>query len=314
MSSDQATLGGDSMATKTGSVGKKKVKFGSLLSVALAPFARRFIAGITLSEALAYVERLSKQGFLFTLDHLGEDVESEGEAKNAAEHYVVMLRALNERHLERNVSLKLSQMGLSTDKGFCQRNLEMIVDAAHALGGFVRVDMEGSPTTDDTLDIVKAVKKNRAVPVGTVVQAMLKRTPDDVLSLLERDITIRLCKGAYKEPREIAHQRMPEIRAAFISMAKRLLTSGLYHGIATHDETIINAIKEFVRENRIEKGSFEFQMLLGIRPKLQKRLVSEGYRLRIYVPFGRSWLPYTLRRIRERKENLWFAIKGFFQP
>ena len=172
--------------------------------------------------------------------------------------------------------------------------------------------MEGSDVTSQTLELVARTKSNRSTPVGSVLQAMLLRTPDDLISMLGKEITIRLCKGAYKEPKGVAHQSMPDIRAAYITLAKRLLTSGLYHGIATHDPTLIEQIKKFVRENNISKDSFEFQMLLGMRPKLQKRLLAEGWNLRLYVPFGRSWLPYTLRRLREKKENVMFLLTSLF--
>lgn len=310
-------------ATRLQTIGDRKMtlngnkpanmKFGSLLSVMLAPFARRFIAGVTLSEALTVVERLVKKGFLTTLDHLGEDVTNETEARVAAEQYVIMLRSLRERGLERNVSLKLSQMGLAIDPEFCLKNLERIVGCAEETGGFVRVDMEGSDTTSKTLEIVRRAKKMRNTPVGAVLQAMLRRTPDDIVCLLESNVTMRLCKGAYKEPSNISFKKMRDIRHEFAADAKRLLTSGLYHGIATHDEKLIDEIKAFAIKNGIRRDQFEFQMLLGIRPALQRRLVADGWRLRLYVPFGRSWLPYTLRRLREKKENMWFFVSSLFK-
>lgn len=311
MSTNSNTIGGK-MATASRPSKTRFMKYGSLLSILLAPFARRFIAGVTLSEALDYVAKLNRSGFATTLDHLGEDVTNEEDAKAAAEQYVIMLRALKEKGLERNVSLKLSQMGLAINDEFCFTNLKHIVDAAEALGGFVRVDMEGSNVTTKTLSIVKMVKQNRSIPVGTVLQAMLKRTSDDVVDMLGREVTIRLCKGAYKEPKEVAYQSMTDIRREFLALTKRLLTSGLYHGIATHDPILIDAVKKFAIEQDIPKDKFEFQMLLGIRPSLQKKLVSEGWRVRIYVPFGRSWVPYTIRRLRERKENVWFMVKNLF--
>lgn len=291
---------------------KKPIRLGSLLSVALAPFARRFIAGTTLTEALNKVAQLNKLGFHTTLDHLGEDVSNVAEAKYAAEEYIIMQKALKERNLDKNVSLKLSQMGLNIDREFCFQNLDRIIKNAEETQGFVRVDMEGSDVTTATLEIVARAKKNRATPVGTVLQAMVLRTPDDIVSMLEKEITIRLCKGAYKEPKGIAHQSMNDIRSAYMTLAKRLLTSGLYHGIATHDPVLIEQVKKFVRENNISKESFEFQMLLGMRPKLQKRLLAEGWKVRLYVPFGRSWLPYTLRRLREKKENVMFLLTSLF--
>lgn len=286
--------------------------FGSFLSTLLFPFAKRFIAGTTLSEALAVVSRLKSEGFLTTLDHLGEDVANVVESSASAEQYVVMLKALKERGCDRNVSLKLTQIGLRVDRGLCAKNLGRIVECAEEMGGFVRVDMEGSDMTDITLDIVSGVKKNRATPVGCVLQAMLRRTPADLVTAIERDTTVRLCKGAYKELAAIAYHNMRDIKRQYVSLAKRLITSNLYHGIATHDKTIIKEIAAFARENKISPENFEFQMLFGIKPKLQKKILAEGFKIRIYVPFGRAWLPYTWRRMRERKENLWFVVKNLF--
>ena len=288
-------------------------RFGSLLSVLLIPFARRFIAGITLAEALGACAKLKAKGFLTTLDHLGESVENAAEAKIAADQYVLMLRALKEKGLERNVSLKLTQMGLAVDPELCFSNVERIVAAAEEIGGFVGVDMEGSDVTQATLDCVHRLKRTRATPVGTVVQAMLKRTPMDVVDLIDRGITIRLCKGAYKEPPDIAYTEMAEIRHQYAALAKRLITSEGYHGIATHDPELIREVMAFARQLKIPPDRFEFQMLLGIRPSLQRRIVAEGWRLRLYVPFGRAWLPYTWRRMREKKENFWFVVKCMFQ-
>jgi len=286
---------------------------GALLSIALAPFARRFIAGTKLSEALDACARLKSCGFSTTLDHLGEDVESPEEARTAARMYVVMLRALRERGLDLNVSLKLTQMGLRIDPELCYENVREIVAAAESMGGFVRIDMEGSDVTQATLDMVNRLKKNRATPVGAVLQAMLKRTPMDAIDLLKREISIRLCKGAYKEPPDIAWQGVADIRHQFASLAKRLLTSGVYCGIATHDEVLIREIISFARMQRIPPDRFEFQMLLGIRPRLQRRIVAEGWRMRIYVPFGRAWVPYTWRRLREKRENAMFVLRSLFQ-
>jgi len=289
------------------------MKFGSLLSTILAPFAKRFIAGVTLADALKKVYSLNKDGFLTTLDHLGESVESPEEAELAAEQYVVILKALKKDGLNLNVSLKLTQIGLDIDPELCFRNLSKVVQTAESVGGFVRVDMEGSDVTQATLDIVDRVKANRATPVGAVLQVMLKRTAMDVIDLIERDTTIRLCKGAYSEPMDIAYQNMDDIREEFVSITKRLLTSGAYHGIGTHDEKLIWRIASFARSQNIAADSFEFQMLLGIKPSLQRKIIAEGWKLRIYVPFGRAWLPYTWRRMRERKENFWFAIKSMVQ-
>lgn len=285
---------------------------GTALSVLLAPFARRFIAGTTLSDALKVAGRLKAEGFLTTVDHLGENVRSAAEAKIAAEQYVLMLKALKDRGLHRNVSLKLSQLGLEIDPAICEQNLSQVVAAAEQHGGFVRVDMEGSDLTQATLDQVLKQKRTRLTPVGAAVQAMLLRTSDDIVRLLEREVTIRLCKGAYKESQEIAVQGHREVQRQFAALAKRLITSELYHGIATHDPMLIEEIAAFARAQKVAPERFEFQMLLGIRPRLQKRLLAEGWRVRIYIPFGRAWVPYTFRRMRERKENMLFVLKSLF--
>ncbi|MBN1282838.1 MAG: proline dehydrogenase family protein [Proteobacteria bacterium] len=285
---------------------------GWTLSTLMAPFARRFIAGTALPDALDALARLKARGFSTTVDHLGEKVESREETEIATGQYVVMLKALKERALDRNISVKLSQLGLDFDVELCAINLERIVKAAEDVGGFVRVDMEGSDLTGRTIEMVLRMKRTRLTPIGVALQAMLIRTPEDALSLIGREIPIRLCKGAYREPARVALQRMEDVQRAFISIAKRLLTTGLRHGIATHDPWLIEEIKKFAAAQGIAKDRFEFQMLYGIRRRLAQSLVAEGYRVRIYVPFGRSWVPYTWRRIRERKENLMFIVKHFF--
>lgn len=291
---------------------RQSKKLGAIMSRLLAPFARRFIAGITLADALATAEALKAQGYRTTIDHLGESVVSAEEANRAALQYLIILRALKEKGLDRNVSVKLSQIGLELDSSLCVANLKKIAEAAEAIHGFVRVDMEGSNATSKTLDVVRAVKNNRSTPVGAVLQAMLKRTPIDLVGLLETEIGVRLCKGAYKEPEEIAFKDMREIRRQYLALAKRLITSGSYQAIATHDEYLVREIISFARSQKIASDKFEFQMLLGIERSLQKKIITDGWRLRIYVPFGRAWAPYTWRRIRERKENLWFVIKNLF--
>jgi proline dehydrogenase len=275
-------------------------------------FARRWIAGLTLAHALDVVEDLNRRGFFTTLDHLGEDVTNKEEANTSTDQYIAILHALKERNLDRNVSVKLTQLGLAIDPELCAKNLGRIVSAAVEVGGFVRVDIEGSQWTTATFDVVKKVKTN-AAPVGAAVQAMLMRSPEDVAGLIDRDIPIRLCKGAYKEPPSIAHQKHEDIVKHYIALMKRMLTSSIYHGIATHDENIIEATKRFTKENNIARDAFEFQMLMGMRRKLQKNLIDDGWRLRIYVPFGKRWLPYMLRRLREKRENLWFFVSHLFK-
>lgn len=287
-------------------------RLGTLVSILLAPFARRFIAGTTLAEAIDAVKRMEAAGLHTTLDHLGESVTSREEALSATEKYIIILKALKEQGLQTYVSVKLTQLGLDIDKQLCAENLRRIVETAEQVKGFVRVDMEGSDETDGTLDVIRELKTNRAVPLGGVLQAMLLRTPEDMVDLMRREIPVRLCKGAYKEPPDIALQDMDEIRKQFLSLAKRLLTSGGFPAIATHDPWLIERLQAFAKKQGIDPARFEFQMLHGIRRRLAGKILEEGYRVRIYVPFGRAWVPYTWRRLRERKENVWFVFKHFF--
>ncbi|MBI2341966.1 MAG: proline dehydrogenase family protein [Deltaproteobacteria bacterium] len=275
-------------------------------------FAKRFIAGQTLGEALPVVEQLHRDGFATTLDILGESVTNPAEARNMADDYCNVIRMLREKNLDANMSLKLTQLGLDISNDLCFDNVAKILIEAGKNGGFIRVDMEGSAYTQRTLDMVK--RWHNIYPnVGTVLQAMLKRTPKDVENLLEEKVGIRLCKGAYKEPHNVAFPDKRDVDRQYEILMDRLIGSGIYHGIATHDEKMINKAKEFAANYGIGKDKFEFQMLLGIRRDLQRQLLKDGWRVRIYVPYGSAWLPYTLRRIRERKENLWFVVKNIFR-
>jgi proline dehydrogenase len=275
-------------------------------------FAKRFIAGQTLPEAIEVLRKLKSQGFLTTIDHLGENVLTAKEATASADFYIEILKSLKRSALNTNVSVKLTHIGLDVDKNLCIQNLKRIAETARDVGGFVRVDIEGSKYTSITFDVIQEIKSH-GFPVGTAVQAMLRRSPSDVVLLLEHQITLRLCKGAYKEPIDIAFQKKEEVDRQYVALMKRLLTSGLYHGIATHDEKIIELTKIFAKERGVIPDEFEFQMLLGIRRNLQQQLIRDGWRLRVYVPFGRAWIPYVWRRIRERKENLWFILKNLFR-
>jgi proline dehydrogenase len=287
-------------------------RFGTILSKIVAPFAKRFIAGTRLAQAIEVARRLNAEGFGITLDHLGESVTNREEATRATEKYVVIIKALREHRLDIYVSVKLTQLGLDIDRALCVTNLKKIVAAAEEAKGFVRVDMEGSDKTADTLGIIEELKTNRTVPLGAVLQTMLVRTPEDAMELMRREIPMRLCKGAYKEPPDIALQDMVEIRNEFLSLAKRLLTAGGHPAIATHDPWLIERIQAFADKQGIDKSQFEFQMLYGIRRRLQRKIRDDGYTIRIYVPFGRAWLPYMLRRLRERKENMLFFAKHLF--
>jgi len=273
----------------------------------------RFVAGFRIEDALTVAQTLDKQGLFSTLDSLGENVSSPDQARRAAQVYHRLLDAI--AGLNSNVSLKLTQMGMDLGEGLAFDIVSGLVRHAVEAGTFVRVDMEGSPYTQATLDMVRrlhALPENRG-HVGIVIQAYLRRSQKDIATLLADGIRIRLCKGAYKEPPEIAFPGKSEVDQNFVALMKMLLKSGIYHGIATHDEAMIRATKDFAAAERIDRGSFEFQMLYGIRRDLQRKLVQDGYKVRVYVPFGEQWYPYFMRRLAERPANVLFLARNFFR-
>jgi proline dehydrogenase len=274
--------------------------------------ARRFVAGETIDDAIAAVRSLNAQGMSATLDFLGEDVLERSAALRTRDVYFEMLDHIAQSGVDSNVSVKLTAMGLLVDEGLAREALLAIAERAKANADpFVRIDMEGSAVTDATLRVFRETYA-QAHNVGEVLQAYLKRTPSDVDEAIALQARVRLCKGAYNEPPEIAYQDMPEIRVHYLDLAQRLLTRGNYPGIATHDRRLIAAVKEFVTSQGIGFDRFEFQMLYGCRPSLQRQIVAEGYRLRIYVPFGTHWAGYFYRRVLERRENLIFALSSIF--
>jgi proline dehydrogenase len=278
----------------------------------LSFFARRFIAGERIEHALRAIRQLKANGMTATLDVLGENVKSQEEATQKADNYIQALEVIDREKLDSHVSIKLTQMGLDVSDGFCYDNVSRIFERASALNNFVRVDMEGSDYTQRTLDLV--FRWHESFPnMGVVIQAMLFRSEDDIKELNRRRIRVRLCKGAYREPKGIAIQDRREIRKSFNTMTKLLLKEGDYPAIATHDEKLIEATKEFAQREGIGKDRYEFQMLYGIRRGLQLRLAQEGYNVRVYVPYGTHWLPYYLRRLREKRENMLFFITNFFR-
>ncbi len=286
----------------------------SLFSRRFFFLARRFVAGETIESAVAAVRELNDAGMTATLDFLGEDVLEREAATKTRDTYYRMLDAIAEAGVKSNVSVKLTAMGLLVDEDFALKNLASILEYAQAKNSadpFVRIDMEGSSVTDATLRVFErafAAHKN----VGPVLQAYLRRTPQDVQRAIELGARVRICKGAYSEPPEIAFKEMPQIRKQYLECAKALLARGNYPGIATHDLELIEAVKAFTHNNDIAPDKFEFQMLYGIRPSVQRQLVREGYRLRVYVPFGTHWAGYFYRRVAERKENALFALSGIF--
>ncbi len=276
---------------------------------------RRFIAGMELEDALSVAESLNQQGMLVTIDSLGESVTSETEAHRAADVYHRALDAIAERHIDANISVKLTQMGLEQSPRLAESIAGDLVQHARAKQNFVRIDMEDSSLTQITLDIVRRVHARAGMrgAVGVVIQSYLYRSQADVEQLLADGIRIRLCKGAYKEPPEVAFPRKADVDANFLTLANLLLDSPVYHGLATHDESIIAQVKEYAATYHIEPAHYEFQMLYGVRRDLQRGLVREGYKVRVYVPFGREWYPYFMRRLAERPANVLFLAKNFFR-
>jgi proline dehydrogenase len=287
-----------------------------------APLARsmvaRFVAGERLEDALDALERLRDRGFGTTVDILGESVGSIDAARAAADGYLETLDALAERGLDRNVSLKLSQMGLLVDEASCRDNVRRIVDRAGELGGFVRIDMEDHTMVDRTLGVWRHVRPappateagDHPSGCGVVIQAALRRSPADVEALLAERASVRLCKGAYKEPWSVAHQDRADIDGAFAGLMGELLRRGVYPALATHDPRLIREAIDTARVNAIEPNRFEFQMLYGIRRDLQENLRAAGYGVRVYVPFGREWWPYFMRRLAERPANVAFLLRS----
>jgi proline dehydrogenase len=273
----------------------------------------RFVAGMTIDEALGACERVNREAIAVTLDALGESVRTEAEARESARVYHEMLDAIAARKLNANVSLKLTQMGMDFDPALAESIVGELVEHAAAVGSFVRVDMEGSPLTEATLAMTERLHARCNGHVGTVLQAYLFRTANDAERLLKQGIRIRLCKGAYKEPPELAYPMKVDVDANYVNLAERMMTSGVFCGIATHDEAIVEKLLAFVREHSVPKSAFEFQMLYGIRRDLQRRLAKQGFGVRVYVPFGPEWYPYFMRRLAERPANVLFLMKNFLK-
>ena len=275
----------------------------------------RFIAGMTLDDAMRVAEDVNRQGIAVTLDSLGESVTSESEAHRAADVYHKLLDAIAARGLNANVSLKLTQMGLEQSAELAESIAGNVAEHASATGSFVRIDMEDSRLTQITLDIVRRIHAREAThgAVGIVIQAYLYRSQADIEQLIADGIRVRLCKGAYKEPHEVAFPRKADVDKNYIKLSQMLLSSPIYHGLATHDEAMIAAVKAYARAQGIGPGHFEFQMLYGVRRDLQRNLVREGYKVRVYVPFGTEWYPYFMRRLAERPANVLFLARNFFR-
>jgi proline dehydrogenase len=277
--------------------------------------SERFVAGMELADALRVAEQVNAQGISVTLDSLGESVNSETKAHRAADVYHKLLESIAERHLDANISVKLTQMGLEQSPELAESIAANLVQHARALGSFVRIDMEDSRLTQVTLDIVRRIhaRADLRLAIGVVIQAYLYRSQADVEQLLAEEIRIRLCKGAYDESAEVAYPRKLQVDENFLELGKMLLDSTGFHAIATHDESIVDAIKAHAAVYGIDPCHFEFQMLYGVRRDLQRQLVSEGYKVRVYVPFGSEWYPYFMRRLAERPANVLFLARNFFR-
>jgi proline dehydrogenase len=274
--------------------------------------SRRFVAGETLDDVIAAARALNQSGMLVSLDHLGENVTSQEEASRARDTYIENFDRIAAEKLNANVSLKLTQLGLDLGDDFCRGLLETVVDRAARYCNFLRIDMEGSPYTQRTLDLCRQMRA-RYKDVGTVIQAYLFRSEQDIKDLVAAGVRIRLCKGAYKEPHNIAFPKKEEVDANYVKLMQLLLPSGIYHGIATHDPKMIDATVDFAAKQGIAKGQFEFQMLYGIRTDLQQQLVRDGYRMRVYIPYGSDWFPYFMRRLAERPANVLFLVRNLFR-
>jgi proline dehydrogenase len=275
----------------------------------------RFVAGMEIEDALRAAQSVNKQGMHVTLDSLGESVSTAEEAEKAADVYHALLDAIAERKLDANISVKLTQMGLAIDAGLAEAIATNLAEHAKYVDNFVRIDMEDSSLTQATLDIVRRVNARPDLrgAIGIVIQAYLHRSQMDIERLIKDGIRVRLCKGAYKEPPDVAFAHKEDTDGNYVQLSKKLLSSPIYHGLATHDEKMIEAAKAFAKRRNVGPDRFEFQMLYGVRRDLQRRLLAEGYNVRVYIPFGREWYPYFMRRLAERPANLLFLAKNILR-
>lgn len=275
--------------------------------------AKRFVAGETFEDSIPKAKYLNHKNLKLTLDLLGENVHDKHTADSTVEEYIHLLNGINEHGLISSISIKLTMMGLDIDREYCVENLYKLLDVAQKFNQFVNIDMEGSDYTQVTIDIFKDAYKKYGQTVGTVIQAMLHRTKDDIEDLASIGANIRLVKGAYKEPSNVALQSMPEIRTAFKDYAKVLLEKTERPRFGTHDDELVNWLREYTASENKAKDSLEFQMLYGLREETMVDLTTLGYLTRVYVPFGTDWFPYFSRRLMERKENIWFILSTMFK-
>jgi len=291
---------------------EKRIKASTVMKL---PFvlAKRFVAGETFDQSVPKVSELNKHGIKVTLDLLGENVEDRETTDDTVESYIRLLDNIHNAGLKSTISIKLTMLGLDIDKEYCRKNLFNLLDVARRYDSFVRIDMEGSDYTQAIIDLYKEAFKEYGKHVGIVIQAYLHRSKNDIPDLAEMGADVRLCKGAYGEPERVALQNMPAIRDAFKEYAKILLEKTTYPRIATHDDELVNWIKNYTLENKLGKSRFELQMLYGLREETMIQLTDEGYNTRIYVPYGTMWFPYFKRRLLERKENIFFVASTMFK-
>lgn len=274
----------------------------------------RFVAGENIEEAIAAIREINAKNCTASFDHLNESVGSRAETEEEVREYLRILARIDETGIRSNVSIKLTQFGLDIDPELAYRNAHAVVSRAAGAGNFVRIDMEGSSATDATLNVFKRLRGEFGVnDVGIVLQAYLKRTERDAHDLLKIPARIRLCKGAYNELADVAFADKKDVDDNYIKLMRVLLSSGTYHGIATHDPRMIEATLEHAAREKIDKSAFEFQMLYGVRRDLQERFARDGYGMRVYVPYGKHWYPYFMRRLAERPANIWFIAKNLFK-
>jgi len=273
---------------------------------------KRFVAGEQISDAAEAIRQLNGKGITASFDHLGESIKSEAETRDEVNEYLRVLEAIDKHGLDSNVSVKLTQLGLDIDPDLCIENARKIVERAAISNNFVRIDMEDSTKTEATIHVFERLRREMD-NVGIVIQSYLYRSAKDVERLLEMGARIRLCKGAYSEPATVAYPRKADVDANYVELMQTLLDSEIYHGIATHDEAMIAATKSYAGKRGISTDRFEFQMLFGIRRDLQEKLIKEGYRVRVYVPYGRFWYPYFMRRLAERPANIGFVLRNMIK-
>ncbi|HEY4611633.1 MAG TPA: proline dehydrogenase family protein [Bacteroidota bacterium] len=275
-------------------------------------FSKRYIAGASLQDATRVVSRLNANGLLATLDLLGEDIYEESEAIANRGEILNVLHAIVEHRLDSNISLKLSELGLRIDKELCYQNVEAIVADARYKGNFIRIDMEDSSTTSDTLAIYRRLRESGYDNVGVVIQAYLRRSEEDIRSLAKLNANIRICKGIYIEPEEIAFRDRDDVRRHFVLLLRTMFESGCYAGIATHDEYVIEKAYELIGKYRLRRDQYEFQMLLGVREELRDSIVAKEHRLRVYVPYGQAWHAYSVRRLKENPQIAGYIVRAMF--